>query len=51
MHAQCAADPSMLAQMRRLLSAQDTPSPLDEDRSDAAGLVDATRGPDHDGGA
>lgn len=31
--AQCGADAALLAQLRRLLRAQDTPSPLDDDRS------------------
>lgn len=30
---ECAGDASLLAQLRRLLNAQDTPSPLDEERS------------------
>jgi eukaryotic-like serine/threonine-protein kinase len=44
--AQCAADPSLLAQLQRLLRAQDTPSPLDEGGTAVvrdALLRDATR--------
>ncbi len=32
LRAECVGDAELLAQLRRLLSAQDTPSPLDEDR-------------------